>query len=117
MYTKKIIKTCAHITGGGITENLPRSLNKNVSAKINLETFNLPTIFKWIQSFGVSQNEMLKTFNCGYGMVVILDRTKFNQFEKSIKKHKLKYSIIGNLVNSKKINKKVSYIGKLNFND
>ena len=52
-----------------------RSLNKNVSAKINLETFNLPTIFKWIQSFGVSQNEMLKTFNCGYGMIVILDRT------------------------------------------
>ena len=40
-----------------------------------------------------------------------------NQFEKTIKKHKLKYSIIGNLVNSKKINKKVSYIGKLNFND
>ena len=117
MYTKKIIKTCAHITGGGITENLPRSLNKNVSAKINLETFNLPAIFKWIQSFGVSQNEMLKTFNCGYGMIVILDRTKFYQFEKSIKKHKLKYSIIGNLVNSKKINKKVSYIGKLNFND
>ena len=76
----------------------------------------MPTIFKWIQSFGVSQNEMLKTFNCGYGMIVIVDRTKFSQFEKSIKKHKLKYSIIGNLVNSKKINKKVSYIGKLNFN-
>ena len=50
-------------------------------------------------------------------MIVILDRKKFNQFEKSIKKYKLKYSIIGNLVNSKKINKKVSYIGKLNFND
>ena len=49
-------------------------------------------------------------------MIVILDRNKFNQFEKLIKKHKLKYSIIGNLVNSKKINKKVSYIGKLNFN-
>ena len=77
----------------------------------------MPTIIKWIQSFGVSQNEMLRTFNCGYGMIAILDRTKFNQFEKLIKKHKLKYSIIGNLVNSKKINKKVSYIGKLNFND
>ena len=70
MYTK-IIKTCAHYWWR-ITENLP-ILNKNVSAKINLETFNLPTIFKWIQSFGVTQNEMLKTFNCGYGMIVILD--------------------------------------------
>ena len=50
-------------------------------------------------------------------MIVILDRKKLNQFKKSIKSHKLKYNVIGNLVNSKKINKKVSYNGKLNFND
>ncbi len=117
MYSKKIIKTCAHITGGGITENLPRSLSKNVSAKIYLEKFDLPRIFKWIQSFGVTQNEMLKTFNCGYGMIALLDKTNLKQFDKSIKNHKLKYNIIGNLVNSKNVNKKINYIGKLNFND
>ncbi len=117
LYTKKIIKTCAHITGGGVTENLPRSLNNYISAKINLDNFKLPRIFKWIKSFGVTQNEMLKTFNCGYGMIVILDKTKLNQFDKVIKNHKLKYNIIGNLVKAKNKNKKVSYIGKLNFND
>jgi len=117
MYSKKIIKTCAHITGGGVTENLPRSLSKNVSAKIDLEKFNVPKIFKWIHSFGVTQVEMLKTFNCGYGMIVITEESKIERFDKLIKNHKLKYDIIGNLVKSKNYKKKVNYIGKLNFND
>ncbi len=117
MYSKRIIKTCAHITGGGLTENLPRSLSDNISAKINLDKFKIPIIFKWIQSFGVTQNEMLKTFNCGYGMIVIIDRIKFNQFDKVIKNYKLKYNIIGKLVKSKTVNKKINYIGKLDFND
>ena len=117
LYSKNIIKTCSHITGGGLTENLPRSLSKNVSAKVDLDKFDIPTIFTWIKSFGVTQTEMLKTFNCGYGMIVILKKKNLNEFDRLIKKYKIKYSIIGNLENSKKNKKRVNYIGKLNFND
>ena len=73
------IHGAAHITGGGITENLPRSLTNNVKAEIDLNKWNVPKIFKWIQSYGITPSEMLKTFNCGYGMVVILEKSKLNK--------------------------------------
>lgn len=61
----------AHITGGGLTENLPRVIPDNLNAKINLNAWQFPAIFDWLQSNGnVSQADMLITFNCGIGMVV-----------------------------------------------
>jgi len=74
----KLLKTVpvhalAHITGGGITENLPRVLPEHLSAKINLSAWELPEIFKWLQQHGnVSQADMLTTFNCGIGMIVCI---------------------------------------------
>ncbi|NOU22965.1 MAG: phosphoribosylformylglycinamidine cyclo-ligase [Methyloglobulus sp.] len=63
----------AHITGGGITENLPRVLPEGISAHINLAAWEFPPIFKWLQQQGkVSQADMLTTFNCGIGMIVIV---------------------------------------------
>ena len=117
LFSKKLIKSCAHITGGGITENLPRSLTNNVKAEIDLSKFNLSKIFKWIHSYGITQSEMLKTFNCGYGMIVILDKSKLNKFGNLMKKHKLGYDKIGVLLNSKKSKNRIKFIGKLNFND
>ena len=117
LFSKKIIKSCAHITGGGITENLPRSLTNNVKAQIDLSKFNLSKIFKWLHGYGITQSEMLRTFNCGYGMVVILEKSKFNKFKNLMKKHKLGYDNIGILLNSKKSKKRIKFIGKLNFND
>jgi len=65
------VHALAHITGGGITENLPRVLPDHLSAEINLSTWELPAIFKWLQQHGnVSQTDMLTTFNCGIGMIV-----------------------------------------------
>ncbi len=65
------VHALAHITGGGITENLPRVLPEGLSAEINLTAWELPEIFKWLQQQGnVSQADMLTTFNCGIGMVV-----------------------------------------------
>jgi phosphoribosylformylglycinamidine cyclo-ligase len=61
----------SHITGGGITENLPRVLPDNLAAEINLESWPLPDIFNWLQQQGnIAQADMLTTFNCGIGMIV-----------------------------------------------
>ena len=66
------IKALAHITGGGLSENVPRVLPDNVAARINLDSLTAPAVFGWLARAGhLSDAEMLKTFNCGIGMVVI----------------------------------------------
>ncbi len=67
------IKGLAHITGGGLTENLPRVLPDNLSASIDLSNLSPPPVFDWLKTEGgVEEPEMLRTFNCGTGMVVIV---------------------------------------------
>ena len=66
------IKALAHITGGGLSENVPRVLPDTVAARIDLGTFTAPGVFGWLAKAGrLSDVEMLKTFNCGLGMVVV----------------------------------------------
>ena len=61
----------AHITGGGITENLPRVLPEDAQAQIRADAWDRPEIFKWLQENGnVAESEMLRTFNCGIGMIL-----------------------------------------------
>jgi len=68
------VHAMAHITGGGITENLPRVLPKDLDATINLSAWQLPEIFAWLQKQGnVDLADMLVTFNCGVGMIVCVD--------------------------------------------
>ncbi|MCI0505999.1 MAG: phosphoribosylformylglycinamidine cyclo-ligase [Gammaproteobacteria bacterium] len=63
----------AHITGGGLTENVPRVLPDNCAARIEKKSWKQPKIFRWIQENGnVEEEEMLRTFNCGVGMVVVV---------------------------------------------
>jgi phosphoribosylaminoimidazole synthetase len=70
-----LLKGLAHITGGGLLENLPRSLPPGVGAEISGHP-SLPSVFKWMQSAsGLDDNEMLRTLNCGIGMVLILDKS------------------------------------------
>ncbi len=65
------VHALAHITGGGLTENLPRVLPTGTKANINLASWEFPAIFKWLQEKGnVSLPDMLTTFNCGIGMIV-----------------------------------------------
>ena len=67
------IKGMAHITGGGITENVPRVLPENTVAQIDAKAWPLPKLFQWLQQGGnVETQEMYRTFNCGIGMVVIV---------------------------------------------
>ncbi len=66
----------AHITGGGLTENIPRVLPKNLHAQVLREQVKLPAIFQWLQQQGnITEVEMFRTFNCGIGMVLIVDKT------------------------------------------
>lgn len=71
------IHAMAHITGGGLTENLPRVLPDDLSAKINLTSWEFAPVFKWLQQKGnIEQKEMLRTFNCGVGFVVVVPADK-----------------------------------------
>ena len=66
------VKALAHITGGGLIDNLPRVLPETLAAEIDLDSFALPPVFAWLQrEAGLDRDEMLRTFNCGIGMIVI----------------------------------------------
>ncbi len=65
------VHALSHITGGGITENLPRVLPDDLAAEINLASWSFPDVFNWLQQQGnIAQADMLTTFNCGIGMIV-----------------------------------------------
>ena len=65
------VHALAHITGGGLTENLPRVLPEDLGADIDLNSWELPPVFKWMAATGgIAEAEMLKTFNCGIGMIL-----------------------------------------------
>ncbi len=64
----------AHITGGGLTENLPRVLPDGLGARIDLDAWTLPDLFQWLRGVGgMAEAETLKTFNCGIGMILVVD--------------------------------------------
>jgi phosphoribosylformylglycinamidine cyclo-ligase len=70
-----MVKGMAHITGGGLTENIPRILPDNIMAVIDGKSWDAPPVFAWLQQHGkIDDQEMARTFNCGIGMVVIVAR-------------------------------------------
>ena len=74
------VKALAHVTGGGITENLPRVLPKDTIARIDLANLMVPPVFRWLATAGgVAGEEMLRAFNCGIGMAVVVDAAKAEQ--------------------------------------
>ncbi|MBX3596011.1 MAG: phosphoribosylformylglycinamidine cyclo-ligase [Rhizobiaceae bacterium] len=67
------IKALAHITGGGFRDNIPRVLPKDFSAELDLESIDVPPVFSWLAKIGdVAPEEMMRTFNCGIGMVIVV---------------------------------------------
>ncbi|WP_029618489.1 phosphoribosylformylglycinamidine cyclo-ligase [Pseudorhizobium marinum] len=67
------IKALAHITGGGFPENIPRVLPENLAAEIDLDSIPVPPVFSWLaKTGGVEAKEMLRTFNCGIGMIAVV---------------------------------------------
>ncbi len=75
--SKGAIKALSHITGGGISENLPRVLPDHVAARVDLSSIAVPPIFGWLAKAGrLDATEMLRTFNCGVGMIVVSDKAR-----------------------------------------
>ena len=98
------VKAFAHITGGGLTENILRALVQGQGIKIDLSTWNLPPVFKWLSSAGsVSQDEMLKTFNCGIGMTVICSQASKNAVFSLLEKNGERPTLIGEVTDTKKV--------------
>ena len=97
--TRDRIKGCAHITGGGITENLSRILPKQTSALINTNSWRVHNIFKLIQKrAALSQLEMLSTFNCGIGMIIIIDKENRDSVIRDSIKMNYKIFEIGSII-------------------
>jgi phosphoribosylformylglycinamidine cyclo-ligase len=101
------VSAMAHITGGGITENLPRVLPKGMGAQIELGTWPSQPIFEHLQQLGsVPQDEMLRTFNMGIGMILVVPAKKFKKVQSILDKAGEKGYTIGRIV---KGDRKVSY--------
>ena len=97
-------KGIAHITGGGITENLPRILTHDLGAKIDLGSWPLPKVFRWLfNEFDLHQDECLKTFNCGLGMILVIAKEYKNEVLKILNEKHESAFYIGQITSSKNI--------------
>jgi phosphoribosylamine--glycine ligase/phosphoribosylformylglycinamidine cyclo-ligase len=77
---KKLVKGLSHITGGGLTENIPRMLPPHLSAEVDVATWQLPAVFRWLKHAGnVTATEMGRTFNTGIGMVAVVSKENSQQ--------------------------------------
>jgi phosphoribosylformylglycinamidine cyclo-ligase len=93
------VKALSHITGGGLTENLPRVLSKNVTPEIDYKSWNRPEIFDYLQKLGnVTDEEMHRTFNCGIGMVLVVAKGDENEVKTILEKAGEEVFVIGKLI-------------------
>jgi phosphoribosylformylglycinamidine cyclo-ligase len=94
-----LVHAMAHITGGGITYNLPRVLPKGTGAVVELGTWPVPPVFTHLQNIGnVPQDDLMRTFNMGIGMVLVVPAKKFNRVQSLIEKLGEKSYLIGRII-------------------
>ena len=108
---KNILNACANITGGGLKDNIERIVPNNLCAEIDLNKIKILKIFKWLKYSGISEIEMLKTFNCGVGFCLIINKKNFHKVKKYFSK-KFQPYVIGKISKSServKINGKIRW--------
>ena len=88
-----------HITGGGFYDNIPRALPENLGAEIDANAWEVPKIFQLLQAWGnVDSREMYRTFNCGIGMILIVDEKSFEDFAAHLQENREEFYKIGRVV-------------------
>jgi len=106
------IKALAHITGGGFPDNIPRVLPEGLAAEINLDAISVPAVFSWLaKTGGVAPEEMLRTFNCGIGMIAVVTPDKADEVIAALEAEGEKVVTLGRMIERQKDG--VVYKGKL----
>jgi phosphoribosylformylglycinamidine cyclo-ligase len=99
LITEIDVKGMAHITGGGLVDNVPRVLPENTQAVLHRDSWQMPELFRWLQmKGGVADAEMVRVFNCGIGMVVIVSPSQADAAIKSLTAQGLKAWTVGEVV-------------------
>ena len=112
----KGVKALAHITGGGFTENIPRVLPDGCAALIDLKSFEAPAVFGWLAGQGgIAPAEMLRTFNCGIGMVMVVDAAQADDAMLTLAAHGEQVVRLGEIITRSGRQARVKYAGKLTF--
>ena len=100
---KDLINSIAHITGGGIFENLSRAVPKNLRGVINTKNFTIPKIFHFLKKLAnISPQEMLSTFNCGIGVIIIIKKDNVKKVFNHLMKNKVEFYLLGEIENNSK---------------
>lgn len=103
----EVVSGMAHITGGGITENLPRIIPKGMGAQVDLASWQVPPLFEHLQKLGnVEQDEMFRAFNMGIGLIVVVPAEKVKKAKAILNRANERFHIIGRIVRGER---KVSY--------
>ncbi len=111
LINNNILNGCANITGGGLKENIKRIIPDHLCAEIDLNKINTLKIFKWLKNSGIEENEMLKTFNCGVGFCLIINKKNLKKVKKYFSK-KFQPYVVGKISNNKK---RVKIDGKIKW--
>jgi phosphoribosylformylglycinamidine cyclo-ligase len=112
--TRGWVTSMAHITGGGITGNLPRALPRNVQAVVELGSWPVLPIFRYLAQIGqMERDELLKTFNLGVGMILVVPAKDVSRVESELKRRREKFYLIGRVERAARGKPRVIYSGTL----
>ena len=111
LINKNLLNGCANITGGGLADNIKRVIPDKLCANINLNNIKTLKIFKWLKHNNISDEEMLKTFNCGVGFCLIISPKNLKKINTYFSKEFKPY-VIGKIING---NKKVKLNAKIDW--
>ncbi len=93
LHKKNLINAAAHVTGGGLVENLQRSVPKKMSINLDLGMIKIKKIFKWLKTKNIPDSEMMRTFNCGIGFCLIAPSKNLKKIKNSFSKEFEPYKI------------------------